>query len=61
MSAQQYLEDKYDADKLAKIYVDHASNEKGEILARIWETAGFRAVFDPKGGWERKSLLKERS
>ena len=28
----------YDADTLAKITVDRITNEKGEILARLWET-----------------------
>ena len=31
----------YDSEKLAKIMVDHVTNEKGEILARVWENPGF--------------------
>ncbi len=36
-------------DELAKHLVDHLTNEKGEILARIWENPGFQEVYDPKG------------
>ena len=31
----------YDADKLARLVVDHITNDKGEILARVWENPGF--------------------
>ena len=31
----------YDSDRLARLLVDHLTNEKGEILARVWENPGF--------------------
>lgn len=31
----------YDTDKLARLVVDHITNDKGEILARVWENPGF--------------------
>jgi hypothetical protein len=39
----------YDADKLARIAVDYITNDKGEILARVWENPGFREIYDYKG------------
>jgi hypothetical protein len=39
--AQLISENLYDSDKLAKIMVDHITNDKGEILARVWENPGF--------------------
>ena len=35
------IEKIYDTDKLARLVVDHMTNEKGEILARVWESKGF--------------------
>ncbi len=29
------------ADKLAKLVVENITNDKGEILARVWENQGF--------------------
>ena len=39
--AQLISENLYDSDKLAKIMVHHITNDKGEILARVWENPGF--------------------
>ena len=39
--AKLLAENLYDSDRLAKIMVDHITNEKGEILARVWENPGF--------------------
>ena len=39
--AQLISENLYDSEKLAKIMVDHITNDKGEILARVWENPGF--------------------
>jgi len=35
------MEQLYDADRLAKLTVDHLTNDKGEVLARVWENPGF--------------------
>ena len=39
--AQLISENLYDSDRLAKIMVDHITNDKGEILGRVWESPGF--------------------
>jgi hypothetical protein len=39
----------YDTDHMAKLVVDHITNDKGEILARVWENPGFREIYDYKG------------
>ena len=39
----------YDADRLARLAVNHVTNEKGEILARIWESKGFQEIYDYRG------------
>ena len=39
--AKLLSEQMYDSERLAKIMVDHITNEKGEILARVWENPGF--------------------
>ena len=31
----------FDTETLAKAMVDHITNEKGEIIARVWENPGF--------------------
>ena len=50
----------YDSDKLAKIMVDHITNEKGEILARVWENPGFQEVYDYKGVLKQRKRLKRK-
>ena len=44
MDRQEYdriIEHVYNADRLAKVAVDHLTNDQGEILARVWESGGF--------------------
>ena len=54
-------EEIYDTDRLAKIMVDHVTNEKGEILARVWENPGFQEVYDYKGVlFERRRLKRKQ-
>ena len=50
----------YDSDRLAKIMVDHITNEKGEILARVWENPGFQEVYDYKGVLKERRRLKRK-
>ncbi len=50
----------YDSERLAKILVDHVTNEKGEILARVWENPGFQEVYDYKGVLKQRQRLKRK-
>ena len=50
----------YDSDKLAKIMVDHITNERGEILARVWENPGFQEVYDYKGILKQRKRLRRK-
>ena len=47
-------------EKLAKVMVDHVTNEKGEILARVWENPGFQEVYDYKGVLKERRRLKRK-
>lgn len=59
-SAKVAFEKIYDADRLAKIMVDHITNDKGEILARIWESPGFQEIYDYSGiEKKRRRLLRK--
>ena len=53
-------EEIYDTDRLAKIMVDHVTNDKGEILARVWENPGFQEVYDYKGILLERRRLKRK-
>lgn len=53
-------ENLYDSDRLAKIMVDHMTNEKGEILARVWENPGFQEVYDFKGVLKQRKRLRRK-
>ena len=58
--AKQISESIYDSDRLAKIMVDHITNEKGEILARVWENPGFQEVYDFKGVLKQRKRLRRK-
>ena len=45
---------------LAKRYVALTSNDNGELLANVYETEGFKALFDPNGANERKLRLPRK-
>ena len=45
---------------MARVYAKHASNDKGEVFARLWETPEFREAFDYNQGYEKKGMLKLR-
>jgi hypothetical protein len=53
-------ENLYDSERLAKIMVDHITNERGEILARVWENPGFQEVYDFKGVLKQRKRLKRK-
>ena len=40
--------------------VDHITNDKGEILARVWENPGFQEVYDFKGVLRQRRRLKRK-
>ena len=59
--AQLISENLYDSDRLAKIMVDHMTNEKGEILARVWENPGFQEIYDYKGVLRQRQRLRRKA
>ncbi len=59
--AQLISENLYDSDRLAKIMVDHITNDKGEILARVWENPGFQEVYDYKGILRQRQRLRRKA
>ncbi|CDW89209.1 UNKNOWN [Stylonychia lemnae] len=50
----------YDSEKLANALVNHITNEKGEILARVWENKGFQEIYDYKGVELTRRRLKRK-
>ena len=50
----------YDSDTLARVMVDHITNEKGELLARVWENPGFQEIYDYKGILKERRRLKRK-
>ena len=49
-----------EVQQLAKRYVSLASNDNGELLANVYETEGFKSLYDPNGANERKLRLPRR-
>ena len=45
---------------LAKKFVDHVTNDEGDILANIYESEAFKTLYDPNGANERKLRLPRR-
>ena len=39
---------------LATEYVNHITNDDGDILANVYESEAFKALYDPNGADERK-------
>ena len=50
----------YNADRLAKLFVEHITDDNGDILARVWENQGFREIYDYKGVEKRRQRLKRK-
>ena len=46
--------------KVAKEYVNHFYNEKGEQLARVEETEAFQEVYDFHGDQKRRHKLSRK-
>ena len=49
-----------ETQKLATRYVDHITNESGEVLANVYESQAFKSLYDPNGADERKLRLPRR-
>ena len=49
-----------DTQALATEYVNHITNEDGDILANVYESEAFKALYDPNGADERKQRLPRR-
>ena len=50
-----------DATKaLATEYVNHITNADGDILANVYESEAFKALYDPNGVDARKQRLPRR-
>ena len=54
MSAQS------ETSALAQKFVEQTTNEKGEILANVYESEAFKALFDPNQAEERKLRLPRK-
>ena len=57
---KEQLYEQYNADKLAKLYVAESTNEYGELLAKVWETPGFKEMHDFRGNHDKRGTLKRR-
>ena len=45
---------------LAKKFVSHVTDEDGEILANVYESEAFKAIYDPNGAENRKLRLPRK-
>ena len=45
---------------MARLVVDHITNDKGEVLARVWENTGFQEVHDYNGILKQRRRLKRK-
>ena len=54
------VEEIYPTEKLARLMVDHITNSKGEILARVWENPGFMEIYDFKGVNVKRRRMKRK-
>jgi len=57
----KHLKERYDADTLAKIMVEHHTNEKGELLAQVWNSPSFKEIWDYNGTETRRGTLKRKA
>ena len=48
-------------ESIAKLMVEHNTNEKGELLALVHESQGFQEVYDYKGGEKRRWRLERKA
>ena len=45
---------------LAKKFVDHVTDADGEVLANVYESNAFKAIYDPNGAEARKLRLPRK-
>ena len=60
MKREEIEHNKQMARDLAKVYVKETTNEKGDLLARLWTTPEFKEAFDYRQGYEKKGMLRKR-
>ena len=46
--------------ELAKRYVEHITNDDGEVLANVFENEAFKSLYDPNGAEERRCRLPRK-
>ena len=45
---------------LASKFVDHVTNQDGDLLANVFESEAFKALYDPNGVEQRKLRLPRK-
>ena len=45
---------------VAKLMIDHSTNEQGELLANVHENSGFQEVWDYNGGEAKRWRLARK-
>ena len=48
-------------ESIAKLMVDHNTNDDGQLLAQVHETQGFQEIYDYKGGEKRRWRLERKA
>ena len=48
------------AKRLASEYVEHITNEEGDVMANVYESEAFKRLYDPFGLEARKLRLPRR-
>ena len=46
--------------KLAAKFVEHATNDSGELLANVFESEAFKSLYDPNGTDQMKLRLPRK-
>ena len=46
--------------RLATQFVDFVTNERGEMLANVFENEAFQSLYDTTGAYSRKARLPRR-
>ena len=49
-----------EAESIAKLMIDHSTNEKGEILANVHENSAFQNVYDYSGVEAKRWRLERK-
>ena len=45
---------------LAKRFVDHVTNDDGDVLANVYESEAFKSIYDPNGANQRRLRLPRK-